>query len=413
MLNPKALQRVIGFVFMSYSLKHLPPLHPREKPIKLSLWIVALVIIVLFSILFIKIFGHDANMQELKLFVLGIPILVWIILFIIRVIVWLLIDTKANAFDYAREEWIIDQTRQSRRALQILSSTFITKYADNDDTHAVNKMLASEVMLSPQTDWNEAPGIRMSRITNHNEENIQDAITRLFIQLIDEQLFSEIPIDTPLAVAILSSPSQMISKGEIKECWQEAWQLSEYDFSVEYIHGEGLNLIDEWLNHRFAEQTMLFVVGLQIAPNTSNGTAESAVGLLFGNRLAQHAFTPIALLHRPDCSSLEEQAEGMRMAAYYVPIEENVVSHLWIAGINDEQIQQVTLNEKAYPIEHLDNKHHINLDVLLGHAGAAAPWLAIAAAVELSIQNQSHQLVICNDHSQDEMWNVVVSPTIS
>ena len=87
------------------------------------------------------------------------------------------------------------------------------------------------------------------------------------------------------------------------------------------------------MNNRFKETAMLLIMSLQIAPEVSNNSAEAAVAILLGNRMIQETLEPVALLHRPDSAPPRELEAGMRMAAYNVPLKENIVKNLWLAGL--------------------------------------------------------------------------------
>ncbi|HDY8733248.1 TPA: hypothetical protein RRH84_004660, partial [Klebsiella pneumoniae] len=45
--------------------------------------------------------------------------------------------------------------------------------------------------------------------------------------------------------------------------------------------------------------------------------------------------------------------------------------------------------------------------------GAAAPWLAIAAATEIARQTQSPQMIICGDTIQKVLWSTLITPIAS
>ena len=158
---------------------------------------------------------------------------------------------------------------------------------------------------------------------------------------------------------------------------------------------------------------MLLIVSLQITPEVSNNTAEAAVAILLGNRLIQEALEPVALLHRPDPAPPGGLEEGMRMAAYNVPVKENIIKHLWLAGLTKEQRAEVVGSLNKHPAQSVEDDAVANLDVSMGHAGAAAPWLAIAAATEIARQTQLPQMIISGDTTQDVLWSTLVTPIAS
>ncbi|WJT19272.1 transposase [Klebsiella pneumoniae subsp. pneumoniae] len=174
-----------------------------------------------------------------------------------------------------------------------------------------------------------------------------------------------------------------------------------------------ISVIDRWLNERIKDKVMLLIVGLQIDPVVTNNTAEAAVALLLGNRLTQEALDPLALLHRPDAAPSGELSEGMRMAAWNVPLKESMVKNLWLAGMTGEQRAEAIGCQNAHPAQCVKDEAVISLDISMGNAGAAAPWLAIAAATEIARQTQSPQMIICGDTTQKVLWSTLITPIAS
>lgn len=91
---------------MSYSLKHLPECYPRPKPLKFFRWLIALVVMLSFSFILMRIFGRYIENLYFWTFALGVPIALWSVLFASCLLLWALQDSKANAFDKQREQWI-------------------------------------------------------------------------------------------------------------------------------------------------------------------------------------------------------------------------------------------------------------------------------------------------------------------
>ena len=101
------------------------------------------------------------------------------------------------------------------------------------------------------------------------------------------------------------------------------------------------------------------------------------------------------------------------MAAYNVPLKENIVKNLWLAGLTGEQRAEVIECQNAHPAQSVEDEAVISLDTSMGHAGAAAPWLAIAAATEIARQTQSPQMIICGDTTQNVLWSTLITPIAS
>lgn len=185
-------------------------------------------------------------------------------------------------------------------------------------------------------------------------------ISRLFSELIAELPVHQFP-ETASLVVILDVSSSL-SFPAIRDIWQEAWQESGITCALEYTDSNGPGVVNHWLDHCIKDDAMLLIVGLQIDPVVSNNTAEAAVALLLGNHLTQETLEPLALLHRPDAAPSGELSEGMNMAAYNVPLKENSVKNLWLAGLTGEQRAEVIGCQNAHPAQSVEDDAVISLD---------------------------------------------------
>ncbi|NUL36763.1 hypothetical protein [Kosakonia sacchari] len=396
---------------MFYSLKHLPECYPRPVPPKISRWFAVLAAMLVISVIFMRIFGRYIDPRHFWLITIGTPVVVWIVSFSIRAWAWSLQDSKANGFDRRREHWILSETRKARRALQVLNTTFITAHQEDEQASVAVEMLNNQSIVITQSDWKEEKSKRLSRITTDPDDTPELVALRLFSELIADLPVGQFPENTSLVVILDISSS--LSFSAIKNIWQKAWLESGITCAVEYVDNTGPKIVSHWLNHRIKDEAMLLIVGLQIDPVVSNNTAEAAVALLLGNRLTQDALEPLALLHRPDAAPAGELSEGMYMAAYNVPLKENIVKNLWLAGLTGEQRAEVIACQNIHPAQSVDDDGVISLDISMGHAGAAAPWLAIAAATEIARQTQSPQMIICGDTTQNLLWSTLITPIAS
>lgn len=396
---------------MSYSLKHLPECYPRPDQPKTSCWFAVLATMLVISVILMRIFGRYIDTRHFWLIAIGTPVVIWIASFTIRMWAWSLQDSKANGFDRRREQWILRETRRARRALQVLNTTFITAHQEDEQASVAVEMLNNHSIIFSQSDWKDEKSKRLSRITTEPEDTPELVASRLFSELIADLPVDQFPENTAFVVNLDVSSS--LSFPVVRGIWQEAWRESGIICPVEFADGSGLGTIDHWLDHRIKDDAMLLIVGLQIDPVVSNNTAEAAVALLLGNRLTQEALEPLALLHRPDAAPSGELSEGMNMAAYNVPLKENIVKNLWLAGLTGEQRAEVIACQNAHPAQSVEDEAVISLDTSMGHAGAAAPWLVIAAATEIARQTQSPQMIICGDTTQNVLWSTLITPIAS
>lgn len=396
---------------MFYSLKHLPECYPRPVSPKTSRWFFVLAGMLVISVILMRIFGCYIDTRHFWLLAIGTPVVVWIVSFGFRMWLWSLQASKANSFDRRREHWILSETRKARRALQILNMTFITAHQKDNQGSIAVEILNNHSIIISQPDWKGEKGKRLSRITTEPGETPVLVVSRLFSEVIADLPVGQFPENASLAVILDISSS--LSFPAVREIWQEAWQESGLTCAVEYLDSNGPGVVSHWLDHRIKDEVMLLIVGLQIDPVASSNTAEAAVALLLGNRLTQEALEPLALLHRPDASPPGELIEGMNMAAYNVPLKGNIVKNSWLAGLTGEQHAEVIACQNAHPAQSVADDSVISLDRSMGCAGAAAPWLAIAAATEIARQTQLPQMVICGDTTKNVLWSSLITPIAS
>ena len=393
---------------MSYSLKNLPDLHERPKPPALSRWMTALAVMMAVSFLLMHFFGRGVENGIFWLLPLGAPAALWLTAGIARLMVWLLLNIAANGYDNRRERWILGETRRARRALQVLNVSFITAYPQEDPREVLQALINRQTLLLSQPDWKGEDGNRLTRFKADDEQTADGVVRHLFSRLISDLPVNQFTDDNHLVVAFDFSSS--LPDESISDIWKDMWQETAILCTVEYAEGHGLAMIDHWLDQRIKQDAMLLVVALQVMPDNTDYSAEAAVALLLGNRLTQSTLPPLALFHRPDSSLPGQLAAGMNMAAYNVPLKNNVISQLWLAGLSDGQHKEIIASQKAHPAGAVDNEAVISLDSVIGHAGAAAPWLAIATAASAAENTQTPQLVITGERATDMMWCTVITP---
>jgi hypothetical protein len=393
---------------MAYSLKNLPPVHPRPSPPKASRWLVALALMLAVSVILMRVFGRYVEGNHFWYIALGAPAIIWGIAAGGRLLVWMLRDIAANGFDRRREAWILHETRRARRAMQVLGVSFVTGHPENTREEIVAAMLAHQTIMAAQTDWQGNKGQRLSRIEVEPDEKPDATVQRVLTQLIEDLSLADLPDTTSLVVALDASTS--CEPDVVNQAWENARQACELACAVEFIPCRGPAFLDAWLDHRIREESLLLIIGLQVAPEQTDHSAEAAVALLLGNRLTQKTLPVIALLHRPDPALPGQLEAGMRMAAYNVPVDGDSVTHLWLAGLNQKQQAEVASHQGAYPTQAVGDEQIITPDSTVGQAGAAAPWLAMAAAVQTAQDIQRPQMIICGDIHRDELWSTLVTP---
>lgn len=398
---------------MPVNLKKIPPLSWRPHPPRPVRWfgtlLCLLVIAAFISRLLEKVTGND----HFWVMTTAIPAVAWAIIALIRMMVYLLQNIYASAWDMHREECILQEVRRGRRALQVLAAEFITARPDNA-LSPLDALSTHHSQLCAQNSWTGEEGCYHTRLPVSEGSTPEILLASSFTVLLKalRPELAEFSSDQPVTVLLESTSS--IPPLRVEEYWRQAWKEAGLMLPATYRKGCGLAFMDRWLDYNIRDNALLLVVALQIAPDLPDMTAEAVVALLLGNRLTQKTLTPRALLHRPEKSHPETLDEGAIQALDWVPLPENKLHHLWLAGLTNEQHGHVTALTGKSPLAALNPASDIdNLDCTLGNAGCAASWLAVAAAAQAAQLRDEAHMIISSEQGQNDIWSAVVAPCVT
>ncbi|WP_248807436.1 hypothetical protein, partial [Pseudomonas sp. MWU13-2100] len=326
-----------------------------------------------------------------------------------------------DGWDEAREEDLARRIRRGRRSQQVLGVSLYTalRAPGEGPTTQLDALLSGTKALKPQPSRLDRATLGHSRLSGDLDENIELALLRVLQQVLADlsPTLAQLPDDRELALLLEIDSS--LPEPQWRRLWQQAWADSDIRQSIVPVEGRGLDAVDQWLDQRITDQALLLVVALQFAPQQPEGTAEVAVGLLFGNRLTQTTLAPIAYLHRPEQErglTTEALLYAARQALDWVPLEAKSIEQVWRVGIEAprETVLATVLVEVPMPVTHNQGLH--NLDRLLGHPGGASPWLAIAAATQSLQRGVGPQFIFSGGSCAEAgLWSTVLTlvPSLS
>jgi hypothetical protein len=220
---------------------------------------------------------------------------------------------------------------------------------------------------------------------------------------------AQLPADQPLA--LLLDVDTRLQEIQWRRVWQQAWRESGIRQPVSPVDGRGLAALDYWLDHRIGDSALLLVIAVQFAPQQPVGTAEAAVGLLFGNRLTQATLPPIAYLHRPEqerTPTCDDLLYATRQALDWVPIESTSIEQVWRVGINGQRADAIASVLCEVP---MSVKGLCDLDAMLGNPRCVSPWLAIAGGAQTIQRGAGPQFIFSGGAAGTGIWSTVLMPT--
>lgn len=391
---------------MPVNIKAIPPQAKRSSPPSVGLWFIALVILLSSGGLISLVLAKNYDTPVPLAFILFICLLIWLVLAFIRTIYYLLNTLWADSFDRAREQTLWHYTQRGRRTLQILWSEFYTE--DSASTAGVFITGSSPIKARPT--WQGEQNVRHSRLPFLPGSTPESTFNPLITLIIDSlaKPLSLLADNVPIALHIEVNSTLLAS--QIEALVLENWSRAKIRQTPHVIYGNGLEDVDKWLDERAEQQALLLVLAVQIAPDSPAEKGESVTMLLLGNTLTQRTLQPFALLHRPQASSPDGLNEGIELAGYWAALDERAPERLWLAGLSSRQKEKANgaLGEPLLKPAAQAN-HIVDLDTMTGYTGCVAPWLAIAAAAQMSCENRLPQIII-SGHSNETLWSTVVSP---
>lgn len=396
---------------MPVYLDEVPACAVRPAPPRTWLWLLLLPMIVLAGVGLQLLVGWPATQSPMRFWAkaIGTPLAFWSVLCLGR---WLLYGAQhlyADSWDARREEVWQREVQRGRRSLQVWAVSVHSALRDADalDGQAqLAALLARDIRaLRNQATWQaDSPPLRHSRLPFASDETPELLLRRVLSQALAElaQELAKLPVDWPLG--LIFEPAASLPEATMKDLFAEVLDASGIRQAVSPLMGSGWAVVDQWLDQRVHERTLLMVVAMQVAPQQADGAAESVVALLLGDQ-APPTLAPLARLYRPE----RERKAGtgslgvaIQQAVQWARLPVERLEHLWLSGIVAERRAELTRAlQQAELKPSLDNAK--DLDACLGLPGTAGPWLALAAASEAARQLRAPQLILTADH-ENALW---------
>lgn len=408
---------------MPVRLDQVPALAPRPARPRGWLWLGVLpLLLLLLGMGGTFLFGTQALRQQPVSFwgmATGVPLFGWCLMSFGRVLLYFGQQQVADGWDKAREEDLIQKLRRGRRVQQVLAVSLHTALREPEASSAtqLKALLDGVKALKAQPSRQDQSVLRHSRIAGDTAEVPELALHRVLTQMLADLApsLTQVPDATPLA--LLLEVGSTLPENVWQRVWRQAWSESGIRQSTVLVEEDGLEALDQWLDHRIGDQALLLVVAVQFAPQQPEGTAEAAVGLLFGNRLTQTVLPSMAYLHRPE-QEREPTTDALLYAASqaldWVPLDAQSIEQTWRVGVDTQRDAALTtvLADVSIPVKH--NQGFYDLDAQLGHPGKASPWLAIAAATQTIQSGAGPQFIFSGGGCVDAgLWSTVLTPVPS
>lgn len=404
---------------MPVRLDKVPPLAPRPELPRIWLWLGLLLSGLLLGVGGTLLFGDETLPRKPVEFwglALGVPFLGWCALGFGRLLFHIGEHAAADGWDEAREQEMICKIRQGRRSQQVLSGSLYTALRAPGEQPAaqLDALLSANKALKAQPSRCDLATFSHSRLPGAPDADLKRTLLRILTTLLADlaPTLARLPNNTPLA--LLLEVDSDLSEDQWRRVWQKAWSESGIRQPILPVESSGLTALDHWLDQRINDQALLMVVAVRFAPEQPEGTAEVAVGLLFGNRLTQTTLAPIAYLHRPEQErnpTSDDLLYATRQALDWVPLDAESIEHAWRVGIDTQREVAIATVLAEVPMPATQQHQLFNLDAMLGQPGKVSPWLAIAAATQTIDRGAGAQFIFSGGGAgTDGLWGTVLTP---
>lgn len=407
---------------MPINLKIIPPAAWRPAPIRFGYWFSALGVLVVVAAIAGLAFDRQGEGTRFWTLFPVVTMLVWFLVLNLRAMCWLFQNNYADGWDRRREETLLRKTRRGRRALQILHISVDVPSPEESGKTAVTLLMEGPSLLKNQHGRGRENYYFHTFFPTHlmgqeSDDSLDPEQQDLMVfqarlqKLLADVALALAPFSPQQTLAVLFEADTSILPRRFIPVWHDSLKEAGIAQPIEYVDGHGAQFIDEWLDSRVNDKSLLLVIAAQIAPEIREGSAEAMVALLLGNRLTQITLPPLAWLHRPEQSEPLLLDEGIAQAADWVPLEAGQIKHVWLSGLTPEEASAV-IPVMAIPllsgVPSPTGRH--NIDLIIGRAGFVSPWLAAAGAALSAQQTGSAHLAISADRGAGTVWIQAITP---
>ncbi len=406
---------------MPVRLDRVPAPAQRSQPPRLWLWLGLLVLCLLLGVGVTLWLGDEALGQQPGRFwlqALGIPLVVWCGVVLLRVFAFLLDEGAAEGWDEARYEDLSRRIARGRRSQQVLAVSLYSAFRESPtadgQARQLEALLGGDSAMQPQKPWQGEAEVRHSRLPVGNAQKPQELLGLTLKPVLADlaEVLDALPPEQPLALLLEADGALPVA--ELVSAWQWAWGESGIRQPITSLDGSGLTVVDQWLDQRIRDKALLLVVAFQMAPADVEDSAEAVVGLLFGNRLTQHSLPPLAFLHRPEEEhglSTADLDYATRQSLTWAQLEASAIERVWLAGVDSERHADLSRVLKGLSIPVKPKQGLYDLDSALGRTGKAASWCAIAAAAQAIQRDARPQLIFSGAGQADKaLWCLALKP---
>lgn len=402
---------------MPVNIIAFPTMAERSLPPSFKRWLIILMVFLVFgSIIIVCFWSADVSTQSSILWFrcLLAPTLFWSVLFGVRWLWYAIADSFSDGWDKIRELELEDSIMKGQRFVNVLSqvvslphitsSNFISEQVISHDVSLPTEIDVDGNIIK-KTSFSDSILPLYSRVLNQLQNFLNNSEFRAVL--------SQIPKSQKIIVSIQIDSPDYTDEIDIYELWGSIVSKNDLSFDSLLIEGEGLEVIDRWLDNPSVNETLL-IAAVHLVGKQSDGKGEAATALILHSPSSCETLpSAIAHIHRPEQANAAKKSNiALLQALQWGRVSPENIEQIWLAGMGIENRARslFSATEIEFPKANLPEKH-CDIDLKFGFTGKASPWLAIALASAHAAQRLAPQLIMSiPDNNESKPWFVIVKP---
>lgn len=358
--------------------------------------------------------GVSTHTAKFWLQLLFIPAMIGIAPFGLRLFYGGLVHARIDA---GLRQWQEDQDKTISYAsepLALLGSAYVCAIGH---AQVAGQIAAGEKRLASQSPAVGHDAVRHTRLSQIDGATLNERFEACFVDLLErlDQTLQALPANVPLEVHV--QWPEDADQHEMRRIWRACWDGFGYPPApvASLPSDESLMMLDAWLDDDgTALEKCVLVVAVRLHAMPDADSAEAAVALLLGwaPQAQRNGMTIHALVHRPVEVGQGTLEDALSIMPLWGNAQAEQIEDLWQAGLPARLKERLLftagdLGFSAARTEHLQGIHDV--DLALGDAGVAAPWLLLALAAEHAAATGKPQAVAGHRH---ELRLAMVQPPV-
>ncbi|MCU6670386.1 hypothetical protein M8013_16730 [Enterobacteriaceae bacterium H4N4] len=343
---------------------------------------------------------------------LGFPMAVGGIIVALRWLVYLAGEWLADGWDRAREWDLAQDIHNGQRSLAMLGQVVHLPHVISAESVSQQLLMPDGITLPSQVDETGEILIHQasfSDVAMPVQDRVKERIHLLLTEASLQSAFQRLPQKASLSVLFQFSPDISVSPEERRVLQEFVKGCPGFPFNMTFVPGEGLQVVDAWLDQPEMMQHLL-VIALNLSDKMTDGIGEAAVALLMSaSDTPEAARDIVAEIHRPEqVKGAQSFNRALLQAVDWGKTTPEEIKHVWLTGtgVSNEATSLLSGAGVRFPAA----GQPCDIDLKTGLTGCVSPWLAMAVAAEQAGQSASPQVVMCVPGDNTPPWFMTICP---